>query len=282
MSLKGLDNLIAPKSSRKRFKEFDNNIRQFMEEKEYDNQIKLNESISESDYQKNKFYNFIQESYETKRRNNQRNMLKEQKEFEKILSECIPVLFSSLVYRSLPLDEDFKKHNVKYIYESSNQLFKDLVMVEAIKFDKNNPNIFSEMCEEIAVALSSDPENVTLPKSINYALNTNPEATEKIVKAVSGKVIDAVADEKNIISFKEKRKEEEKYVTEEKSLFRYLNENNIRKVVKENPDLSKEDVMDLAMSETILDYTLLETINTCNIIKFDLTKVNKVKKFISD
>ena len=277
-----IENLIAPKSSRKKFKQFDDNIRNFMEEKDYDNQIKLNESISESDYQRSKLYNFIQGSHETKRKDKQRQRLKEEKEFENILSECIPVLFSSIVYRSLPLDEDFKKHNVKYIYESSSNLFKKLVMLEAIKFDKKNPNIFSEMCEEIAVALSANPEEVTLPKAINYAINSNPEATEKIVKGVSGKVIDAVADEKNIIAFKEKRKEENKYVTEEKSLFRYLNENNIRNVIKENPDLSKNDVMDLAMSETVLDYTLLETLNTCNIIDFDLTKINKVKKFICD
>lgn len=278
-----MDNLIAPKSSRKKFKNFENNVKTYLESKEYDETIKLNESKSDEEYERFKADNLIQESYETKRNSRQRNLIKRDKELEGVLSECIPVLFSSLVYRSLPLDEDFKKHNVKYIYESSSNLFKELVTVKAIKFDRKNPNVFSEMCEEIAVALTNDnPDEVDLPKVINHALNANPEATDAITKAVSGKTIDAVADEKKVITFKEKQKEENKYVTEDKSLFRYLNENNVRRVVKENPELSKDDVMDLAMSETILDYTMLETINTCNIIDFDLTKVNTVKKFISD
>ena len=277
-----LDNLIAPRSSRNKLKKYDSNMQSYLDTKVYNESIRKEEAECEASYKNEKISSVIQESYETRLKKGRHERMRKDQAIEEAVSMTIPVLFASLAYRALPLDEDFKEANVKYIYENATTLFKTLVSAGAIKFEKNNPTAFTEMCEAIAVAYNNcDPDEVSVPEVIKKSLYSNVDNTNAIIKNVTDKVVQAVADEKEVVALKERLMKEDKYVPNDKSLFRYLNEANISYVMKEKPTASKEDIMDLSLSETILDYTLLEMLHTCKLMNFDLTSINTVKKFIS-
>jgi len=276
-----LDNLIAPKSSRQRMLNFDKHMKKFYEAQEYDKVISENEIKSDIEYNNQRTAKLLNESFETKRRIANQEREKMFKEKAEVFYECVPVLFSAISYKALPLDESFKKANSKYIIETALDLFKGLRELGLIKMDKKNKSAFSVMCEDIAVALTdTDPEKVELKQVVNYAIDNNQEQEDAIIDAVNGKVVDAIQDEKDIVALKEKLKASESYCPNEKSLFRYLHENNVHRVVREYPTYSKDTIMDLSFSETILHYTLLEMLHTCNLVKFNVENLNTLKKFI--
>ena len=278
-----MDNLIAPKSSRNKMRSFDENMKKYFEEKDYKENIERQDRDSEENYQREKINNSIQESYNARLHSKNRERIKTDIAIQETYQKVVPVLFASLVYRSLPLDEDFKANNVKYIYKQSTGLFNNLMAAGAIKMNTKEPSTFKEMCESIAVAMSDTetPETLTVGSVINKALTDNPTESDDLIKTVRDKVVNAVADEKKAITLKEKIIKEGKYLPEDKSLFRSIHEANIHYVMQENSSLDKKSVMDLSLAESMLDYTLLETLHTCKLIKFDFLKINNAKKFIS-
>jgi hypothetical protein len=261
-----LDNLITPMSSRKKKKAFSDNVSRYFEEMNYDREMNVEITV-----------NF---------RNNEskREAIKEEVAITETYNSVLPLVFSSLVYRSLPLDEDFKKHNIKYIYENSSSVFKTLFESHVLNLDNGTP--FQKLCDDIAVAFNDvqseeESDDITTPELINNTFNNNDFEVNATTNAISDKVVKAISDEKASALLKEKYLKEEKYYDETKSLFRYIHESNVRNVIDQSDEeMKSDDVNEISMAESILDYTILETLNTCRLVNFDLHKINTVKKFI--
>lgn len=279
-----MDNLIAPKSSRRKLYDFNNNVKTFFEEKELKADIDKQDKEFEEEYRKEKINNSIQESYNARLYDKRKENIKKDAIINETILSCIPNLFSSIVYRSLPLDEDFKIHNLKYIHENATSYFNILVEKGIIDLANLEESSFKDMVEDIAVALTdgsedNDGDNIELNTVMSNCFKCNPY-NQQIIDAIRGKVETAVKIEKDK-AFDKCCQLEESVIQPRKTIFRFLQESNVRNVVNESTELnkkmSKDDVMDISLAETILDYTMLEAAHTCKLIKIDTYKLNKIK-----
>lgn len=275
------DNLITPKSSRDKIKKFDESVSNFFADKEIEDLQNKQDVIFKEEYNREKIAMALNESYERKVYENLTSVKQLENEKKKCFIESIPVLFASLVYASLPLDEYCKNENASYIYQKASGYYKSLSELGIIQFKKDS--IFTTLCEEIAVAFSdnNDGTEYTIDTLMKKIKDENPYDTDYIIKNVTDKVVNAVKREKEAIIIKEKLIKEDKYVDEnDKSLFRIINEKCISKVLKEDKDLANDDekLFNKALFESIIDYTILEMAHTAQLIEIDYVNLKKNKK----
>ena len=274
------DNIVAPKSTKNR-QATDSRIRSYFEDKDNQREVKRVQNI----FNENSITDKINDVYKNSKAYADLTASNDLTKYRNSVNEAInmtaPFAFASMVFKALPLDEDFKVSNVNYIFECATKYYNTLASQGTLKVTKNSP--FERVIESIAVAYSGTPETdkLTLGSTVKNAIHDNDLEVNFAEKTVSDKVISAVGDEKTVSTVSEAMKEAGRFVSADKTLFRYLNESNIHVVLEENPEISKDDAMDLAMCESILQYTLLEMAYTLKLVDLDLTKVNTVKKFIN-
>jgi hypothetical protein len=178
-------------------------------------------------------------------------------------------LFFYTVYESLLVDDVIKNANYQYIREHTNE-FYDLCNQNGMMSIKENSG-FDDIFQTGVYMLKEELVNhnsCDLGRVIENTVNSENMLTSYVIECIKLKTADSLKNEKKASIIKESLINEEKYVDPSKSLFRYLFENNIQETI-DNTDLTDPDnLQDMAMLETILDYTIMETANTLKLVEF--------------
>lgn len=213
-----------------------------------------------------------------------------------ILSEC----FANLVLESLLLDEDYiEEHNERFKTKFK-ETFTSLVEHNMLA-ERFSP-LFEDYITPAIMAFDTVDSSIEEPKKIVACVkgietemkdtdSTCCEAMNLISETVKDKVLEVIKEEKVFASKREYLKETYRKHYDGTSLFNSINMLNLKEAKDEY--LKKEDIKDvsslneeqieelnnIALAETIADYTLLEVINTCDLFNQDkVITAEKLKK----
>lgn len=202
--------------------------------------------------------------------------------FDKVMKN----IFATIVYDALPVDDDIKEQDVDAIYEEAGDVFVKLseagiITITGSPLFRQFSGATVKYIEGFKNELTQD-QVVDIVKSI-YADEGN--SIEYLSKNVYAKTASVVNTEKELVSFNndediQKVRENRSYVRESmnNTLFRHLNEQNISELTGEG--LSKDQIMDVAVAESLFTYTVLETLHTSKLIKVDIRKLHKLSNIL--
>lgn len=178
-------------------------------------------------------------------------------------------LFFYTVYESLLVDEPIKNANYQYIREHTNE-FYDLCnknQMISVKEDSGFDDILQTGIYMLKEELI-DNDSCDLGRVLQETVEKENFLTFYAIESIKFKTAESLKNEKQASILKEQLISEDKYVDPSKSLFRYLFENNIRDTIDKTNITEPESLQDMAMLETILDYTIMEAANTLQLVEF--------------
>lgn len=178
-------------------------------------------------------------------------------------------LFFYTVYESLLVDEPIKNANYQYIREHTNE-FYDLCnknQMISVKEDSGFDDILQTGIYMLKEELI-DNDSCDLGRVLQETVEKENFLTFYAIESIKFKTAESLKNEKQASILKEQLISEDKYVDPSKSLFRYLFENNIRDTIDKTNVTEPESLQDMAMLETILDYTIMEAANTLQLVEF--------------
>lgn len=178
-------------------------------------------------------------------------------------------LFFYTVYESLLVDEPIKNANYQYIREHTNE-FYDLCnknQMISVKEDSGFDDILQTGIYMLKEELI-DNDSCDLGRVLQETVEKENFLTFYAIESIKLKTAESLKNEKQASILKEQLISEDKYVDPSKSLFRYLFENNIRDTIDKTNITEPESLQDMAMLETILDYTIMEAANTLQLVEF--------------
>jgi hypothetical protein len=167
------------------------------------------------------------------------------------------------------MDDIMKNSNFQVIREHCNE-FYDACKENNILSIKENSGFDDLMQTGIAMLKEELIENDScdLGRVLQNTVEKENFLTFYATESVKLKTANSIREEKKASIIKEQLIEEEKYVDPSKSLFRYLFENNIQDVIDQQDYKEADEIQDVALMETILDYTILEAANTLQLVEF--------------
>lgn len=265
-------------------RKINSNITEFFDKKDLDDKLLKESANIENEIKLNTLAMEVSD-FNINNKNKKRKQFLANEEFKNNkITELINESLIYIVYKSLNLDEDFKKHNLNYIKETVKTFMK--------KLEENNCfccpqySCIDDIRRKITMIVNENKDNIStmdekiLIKQIKEACNFEFETSINIIK---DKVLDTVNREKQYSEYLEKCKNEDisnkDIRNNSNTLFRNIFEGNISAIVKQEGDnskLTKQNIMDIALSEAILDYTLLETVNTLRINNIDISCLKKL------
>jgi len=273
-------------SSSEKRKKINRNIEKFFNDKKEEEKL-LNESANiDQEIKINSIAIEVKDNNFTRKNKRKRDRLANNKFKAEKIDELFVESLSYIIFESLVLDDSFKYKNKDYIFETSRNF------INSIKENKNlylsegssGTDIFRKisMIVEENIENQNDIDDKGIVKQIKEACSFEFKNAISIIKE---KVIDTINNEKKYSKFLEECKNEgisnKELRKSDKSLFRCILEGNISAVVNDETtsDLNKKNVMDLAFSESIFDYTLLETIHTLKLSNLDTSNISKLDSY---
>lgn len=259
-----------------------NNISALFEELELEKEIHYEDEIVNHDY-------FIESAIEEYANiiEKQKYKLEETLLDERDKEECVNILvketFAYIVYESLLVDDKVKRHNAKYIYEQATNFYEGLLNEGLLNFQGDS--LFNDMVEKINGVVYSCEENMNLKDLFDESIRLNGFELGIISHSIKLKASESVKIEKEIANIKNDLMHENQNILVEKydtrSLFRCLQQKNMQRVLTEKAEeMEKEDMLNLTMLETLLDYTLLESMYTTKLLNFNLSNLMNNVKFM--
>lgn len=193
-------------------------------------------------------------------------------------------VFGATAIQAINLDPKSKLENAQLIYDKAVKTFKEAVDNDQLSV-LDSP-IFRDVfayAKEAVRGIDHKLSDTEVQKTVADIYKANDVKLNFLVDNVSKKVIKAVADEKLLSKVKKNLKETEMYVKDEYSLFRSIHEANIGIMVhgkdqdKKNMIMNEnaDDLASKSLVNTIIDYTLIELLNTSKLIKFDYSDFAK-------
>jgi hypothetical protein len=197
---------------------------------------------------------------------------------EKLDNLLLGESFSNIVYNSLPLDESFKEKHKAKITEKASQLIVELkesgLLTEGNHIWKN---YFGDVLQSKETLKESADDLITIEKVFNETEKQVEPLVKGISSIVEGKIMDTIAKEKVIAENKVELMNENRRFNGN-TLFNTINVRNYKNANDTFVDADKKDVLELALAETIIDFTILESLNTLKLIDFKPESVmNRVK-----
>lgn len=264
------------------------------------NERLMNESVKESSIEELQADKIM--SMNNARPLKEKNKLKNKKNAElceslkkDILSEC----FANLAYEALILDEEYKEEKKAELISGYKAVYESLMengMLEPVM----SPLYEAYISPAVAVFPEID-SNIETPEKIVASIKgcekdlSDCEEKEVITEAIKEKVLDVIKEEKALASIRTDLKESYKNY-DGTSLFNSLTILNFKNIKEEmlaeeesltvdefyNDKDRLQEVNDKALAETIIDYTLLETLNTCNLlVSHNGMDAEKIKKILA-
>lgn len=226
-------------------------------------------------------------AYQPKKKDFKKNLQENLRFNYETMQDLLIESVSSMFYKSILLDDSFKEKFKDGILENSRQLLEGMFnenLVTMDSFKKNSSNLVKELyetCEEYTLVLaeSKDNEDATYLTEVDF-INETAGINDSVSSNVKDKVSDVIKKEKEI---SERNKEElaghlsENHIVRRKtepSLFRSIIVGNSRRPVNESGHPT-EDIkdMDMIFAESMIQYTLLETLNTINVLGLNSRQV---------
>lgn len=178
-------------------------------------------------------------------------------------------LFFYTVYEALLVDDVIKNANYQYIREHCNDFYNKCSDKGLISIKENSG--FDDILRTAVVNLKEELieyNSCDLGRVLQETINDENFLTFYAIESVKIKTAESLKNEKKASVIKEQLINEEKYVDPTNSLFRYLFVNNIQETIDQTDATDLENIQDMAMLETILDYTILEAANTLQLMEF--------------
>lgn len=243
---------------------------------EIQKEIRLNNLITESN------------DFKSKRYEKKKNRI-EQERFNK--SKIEEIFIESLVYiiyNSMPLDESFKIKNKEYVIETAETFLNTLKDKGCLKIQEHT--IADDIYRKISFIFNENKDNFNVLDEKKFGKNLKEACSFELINSIDiikRKIVNTINDEKKYSKFLDKCKNEDFNDKELKkspnSLFRNIFEGNISAVIKEESEnsgtLTKEQIMKVALSESIMDYTLLETLHTLKLANTDISGISNISTY---
>lgn len=178
-------------------------------------------------------------------------------------------LFFYTVYESLLVDDVLKNSNYQYIREHCNE-FYDKCNENGLMSVKENSG-FDDILNTAVCFLKEElisENSCDLSRVLQATVIKEDFLTTYATESIKYKTAESLRSEKKASILKEELLSEEKYVDPSKSLFRYLFERNIQETIDNTDVTDPDNLQDMAMLETILDYTIMEAANTLQLVEF--------------
>jgi hypothetical protein len=191
-----------------------------------------------------------------------------------LLGEC----FSSVVYNAIPLDESFKEKYKAKITEKASGVIIELkeqgVLTEGNHIWKN---YFGDVMLSKDSLKESADDLITIEKIFTETEKMVKPILKGISTIVENKIMDTIAKEKTIAKNKVQLMNENRRF-DGNTLFNTINVKNYKNASDTFVDADKSNVLELALAETIIDFTILESLNTLKLVDFKPEAVmNRVK-----
>lgn len=281
-----IENRFKSLSSSEKRKKINRNIEKFFNNKKEEEKILEESSNIEQEIKINNIAVEVKDNNFTRKNKKRRDRLANNKFKAEKIDELFTESLSYIIFESLVLDKNFKYKNKDYIFETSRKF------INGIKENKNlylhegtsGTDIFKKisMIVEESIINKDYIDDRDIVKQIKEACSFEFNNAISIIKE---KVIDTIDKEKKYSAFledcKNKGVSNKELRKSDKSLFRCILEGNISAVINDEStsDLNKKNVMDLAFSESIFDYTLLETIHTLKLSNLDTSNISKLDSY---
>lgn len=191
-----------------------------------------------------------------------------------LLGEC----FSSVVYNAIPLDESFKEKYKAKITEKASGVIIEL-KEQGVLTEGNH--IWKNYFGDVMLSKDSLKESADDLITIEKIFTETEKMVEPILKGIStiveNKIMDTIAKEKTIAKNKVQLMNENRRF-DGNTLFNTINVKNYKNASDTFVDADKSNVLELALAETIIDFTILESLNTLKLVDFKPEAVmNRVK-----
>lgn len=225
-------------------------------------------------------------------------------QYKNLLEKSVVYTMSGILLEALPLDEDFKEsYKTGFDKIIAHKLSEKGDILAVIKHMENSGEFLSEVAKECKEKAKEADDKKRKGKEVeDKELKVDNFDTNKASEIIKEKVI-KVIEEENEVSEKQKEisaeledaknlKENASLYRQDKltsySLFKGMMMNNYKAAIHKAKDLNESTNyvslteneiavdMDMILAETIINYTLLEMLNTLKYEKYTARTVNKM------
>lgn len=200
----------------------------------------------------------------------------------KLESYMLGEAFANIVYQAIPLDESYKETIKEEINEKASGLILGLQENGVLQEGNYVWNNYLEHINDVIPSLKENSNDLVKVESILTETEKEIKANGVAISSIiENKVLDVIVNERYIANKRESLMESNKKFNG-KTLFNAMSINNLKAVSSSDKyiDLPQDKKLDISFAETIIDYTLLETLNTLNLVKFDVDAVTNAVKHI--
>jgi len=249
----------------------------------YNNNLEMenNEKLVKEEFKINEMAENIG-SFNTRKNRRERSLFLERK--ENTVRELLIENLADIFYTSIILDEDFKAIHETNILEKGKYFFEEMFkqnMLSTNDFINSENEFLREMYVNTFDLVESSIEDA----NVNIFEESKKKSTsdkDNVSNEIKKKVVKVIKYEKDLAGKKEEEKqnlEESQLIynrKEKPSLFKAIMKSNSKQLLE-----NKNFNMDQIMAESIIQYTLLETLNTLKLITFDNHQIeNLISNFI--
>ena len=280
--MKTKDMSTRPLGASKRNSIIQQSISESLEEARLNKMVNEEKIAMEEEASRKEGMQAIQESYARKQA--KQDKVVALAEMEKLnFNRILPKAFGMIVYESLPIARDIKQADAKGIYQYCEETFNALLEAEIV--DITSSPSFTQYAGVIQHKVENINDKLTMEEieEILMDLTRNCEPSIKhLTRNVYEKSVEVIDVENKITEVREKLSENDMYHTDDKTLFRKINESAITKYTTESEtiDMNTKGIMEMAFAESMLNYTIIECLHTAKLINIDTTNVRPVAAFL--
>lgn len=208
-----------------------------------------------------------------------------------IEAEILKEIFGELCFNSIPLDEDYLDLHRDIIMETAKDTFQNLmnegVLLEGNMTWNNYIDPVVDKFDDIEDCVNNTDCGKDADEKISNCIHTFPDVKKEdafweLKELIESKILTTVKNEKDITSMKESILLEHRKANID-TLFHSMNlvelKNLKEETISKNEELDMNVLVETALAETIVKYTIYETLNTCSLLEFSYEGVlNETKK----
>lgn len=190
--------------------------------------------------------------------------------------------FSNIVYKAIPLDEDYKVEHKNEIFEKASGVYKALEENGTIKEGNHVWNGYFQNFSETKNALMENANDlIAVEKVLTETENSTQGQADLMAGIVTNKILETISNEK-MIAMNRKAIMESNRKFNGNTLFSAMNVKNYKMFSSDDKfvEVPREKIYDITFAETIIDYTILECLNTFDLVTFKTEAVINAVKHI--
>lgn len=190
--------------------------------------------------------------------------------------------FANIVYKAIPLDEDYKAEHKNEIVEKASGVYKALE--ENGKIQEGNHvwnGYFQKFSETKSTLMENANDLITVHKILTETEDSTQGQADLMAGVVINKILETISNEK-MIAINRRVIMESNRKFNGNTLFSSINVKNFKMVSSNDNfiELPKEKIYDITFAETIIDYAILECLNTFELVSFKTDSVINAVKHI--